>query len=429
VTRGVVFIESNTTGTGELFVRRAHALGFVPTVVAADHARYGFEGIDGIVTVHADTSDRDGLVDVVRELGERPPAAVMSTSDYFVGVAARVAERLDLASPGGEAVDRCRDKAQQREVLAAAGVPIPAFQAARSVDAALAAGTRLGLPVVCKPVVGSGSFGVRLCADAGELGDHVRRLLGAPVNERGGAIKPELLVERFVAGDEYSVEIVAGQVQAVVRKHLGAMPHFVELGHDYPAQLAATELQRLCDAARDAVRALGLTRGPCHVEARMAAGNVWIIEVNPRLAGGRIPVLVQRCGGPDLIEATIRTALGEPVDDPPAPALHGALRFVVTSGPMIAGPVAPALVGDHGSWEAQMYVAPGTAVRQHQDFRDRVGHAMACSSWADEARRSAERRAERLAQALMPTCAPGPPSAPGAPGAVIPAAASPGGAA
>lgn len=401
VTRDVVFIESNTTGTGELFVRRALELGLVPTVVAADHSRYGFDRIDGVATVRADTSDLVGLVDIVRGLSRRSLAAVLSTSDYFVGVAAHVAERLGLPSPGGEAVERCRDKARQREALAAASVPIPAFRAAWSVDAALAAGRQLGFPVVCKPAVGSGSFGVRLCADAGELGDHAQRLLDSPVNERGAAIAPELLVEQFVTGDEYSVEIINARVQAVVRKRLGPVPHFVEIGHDYPARLAEAQRRRLCDAVLDAVRALGLGTGPCHVEARVAASAVWIIEVNPRLAGGRIPVLVERSAGPDLIEAVIRTALGEHVADPPAPALHGALRFVVAQRPSTAATVAPQLVGDHGSWEAQMYVARGTAVRPRGDFRDRVGHVIAWSSSAGEARRTAEQRAACLAQTLV----------------------------
>lgn len=401
VTSDVVFIESNTTGTGELFVRRALALGLVPTVVAADHARYGFERIDGVATACADTSDLDSLADVVGGLSRRPLAAVLSTSDYFVGVAAHIAERLGLPSPGAEAVERCRHKVLQHEALAAANVPMPAFRAARSATAAVAAGRRLGLPIVCKPAVGSGSFGVRLCADADELGDHARRLLDAPVNERGAAITPVVLVEQFVTGDEYSVEIVAGHVQAVVRKRLGAMPHFVEIGHDYPAQLPEPQLRQLCDVAVDAVRALGLTHGPCHVEARIAADAAWIIEVNPRLAGGRIPMLIARSGGADLIEATIRTALGEPVAEPAVAALHGALRFVLAKQPSTVGPIAADLVGDHGPWQAQMYVTAGTTVRSRGDFRDRVGHAIACSSSATEARRSAEHQAQCLGQALV----------------------------
>ncbi|MDX6705396.1 MAG: hypothetical protein QOI48_1242 [Solirubrobacteraceae bacterium] len=405
VTRHVVFIESNTSGTGELFARRALELDLAPTVIAADHSRYDFDSIDGVATITADTADVVGLTALVRRLSRRagPIVAVMSTSDYFVGRAADVARRLGLASPDPDAIERCRDKTRQRGILAAAGVPSPEFRSATSMPDALVMARQLGYPVVCKPAVGSGSVGVRLCADPDELGEHVQRLLGSAVTERGAAVKREVLLEQFVAGDEYSIEIVGERIQAVVRKRLGAQPHFVEVGHDYPAQLPERAAQQLTRAACDAVRALALADGPTHVEARMGSAGVRIIEVNPRLAGGRIPVLVQRSGGADLIAATILTALGEPVAEPPDVTLHGALRFVVASGASVAGHVASQLVGDHGWWEAAMYVAPGTVVQQRQDFRDRVGHAIACCPSADEAEQAAASRAARLATTLIPT--------------------------
>ncbi len=408
MTRRVVFVESNTTGTGELFARRALALDLAVSVVAADHARYRFGDIAGVQTITADTADTAGLTSLVGALGTRtaPVAAVMSTSDHFVGVAAAVATRLLLDGPRPDAIERCRDKRLQHRCLAAAGVPTPQSQSATSVRDALAAAEELGYPVICKPNVGSGSVGVRLCAHREELRGHAGRLLASATNERGAAIMPVVLLEEFIAGDEYSIEIVDGAVQAVIRKHLGATPHFVEIGHDYPATPGEGVAERLCAVAQDAVAALGLTCGPSHVEARTAPGGVRIIEVNPRLAGGRIPVLVHRCGGPDTIEATIRAALGEAPRSPVRAMLHGALRFVVVSQCSVAGRVAPSRLGEHGGWEAEMYVAAGARLQPHGDFRDRVGHVLACGPSGEQAQHIATQRAADLAATLVPAIDP-----------------------
>ena len=93
------------------------------------------------------------------------PAGVTSSSEYSVATAAEAARALGLPHPDPDAVRDCRDKPTQRRRLAAAGLPGPAFGAAGSAAAAVAAAARVGYPVVVKPVSGSGSIGVRRCAD------------------------------------------------------------------------------------------------------------------------------------------------------------------------------------------------------------------------------------------------------------------------
>ena len=46
----------------------------------------------------------------------------------------------------------------------------------------------------------------------------------------------EVLIEEYLQGPEYSVEIFGGEIIGITRKYLSREPYFVEIGHDFPAQ-------------------------------------------------------------------------------------------------------------------------------------------------------------------------------------------------
>ncbi|KOG91052.1 hypothetical protein ADK38_05305, partial [Streptomyces varsoviensis] len=284
------FLESNTTGTGRQFCAAAAARGMRPVLLARDPARYPYAAEDRIETLVLDTGDADA----VREACERLAAGaglagVASSSEYFVAPAARVAAKLGLPAADGDAVARCRRKDAQRGLLAAAGVPSPAYQSVGEVAEAVGAAREIGYPVVLKPVSGSGSVGVRLCRDADETRRWAEELLSRTGDERGTPVPRRLLVEAAVEGPEFSVETFDTDVVAVVGKHLGPEPHFVETGHDVPAAVPEDVRAALADTAVRALAALGLGWGAAHTELRWSASGPVVIEVNPRLAGGMIP--------------------------------------------------------------------------------------------------------------------------------------------
>ena len=63
--KALVFVESNTSGTGALFVRVAREMGFRPVLVSANPGRYAFvhapgaaEGAHGALRVRVDAMAR-----------------------------------------------------------------------------------------------------------------------------------------------------------------------------------------------------------------------------------------------------------------------------------------------------------------------------------------------------------------------------------
>ncbi|MGV9457318.1 ATP-grasp domain-containing protein [Streptomyces sp. NPDC003635] len=401
----LLLVESNTTGTGRQFAQRARALGAEPVLVSADPARYPYVAEDGLRTVVVDTSDTEALWAVV---GELEPAGVLSSSEYYIATAARLAARLGLPGPSAAAVRACRDKSVQRRVLAEAGVPVPRFTTVLDTAEAIAAAQWLGGPVVVKPVQGSGSLGVRLCRTVVEVTAHARELLSATVNERGLGTPSVALVEQYLTGPEFSVEVFGEEAVVTVAKHVGAPPVFVETGHDVPAVLPVSEAAALVDSAVHAVKALGLGWAAAHVELRLDGGVARVIEVNPRLAGGMIPELVRRALGVDLVEAQVRAGLGLPVDLTGTPGAAGAasIRFLTADADAVLGDTGAAEAAARavpGVVDAAVYRADGARVGPAEDFRGRLGHAIATGSVPGESGRRAAKACDfGLATALEP---------------------------
>jgi biotin carboxylase len=411
----IVLVESNTTGTGREFCRRAQALGLHPVVLAADPARYPYLDQDAVAHARVDTDDDAAVLAAVRGVsGQAPVVGVTSSSEYFVARAARAARHLGLPAPDPDRVQECRDKRRQRRLLAdsPAGRAGPGFEEVVDPAQAAAAAARLGPRVVVKPVQGSGSVGVRCCDTPDEARDHAAELLARTTDERGRPTPGAVLVESFLTGPEFSIEVFDGVVVAVVEKEVGPLPYFVEMGHVVPpdpAALGGAGLDAVAGAALDAVAALGLQWGPVHVEVRLTSGGPAVVEVNPRLAGGLIPVLVRLVHGVDLVEAVVRRAAGMP----PAVARAGtttaaAIRFALADRRGVVSGVdglTDAALG-LGVVEVGALLPPGRPIRLDHSFQDRFAYAVATAPEAQAARLRATDAAGRMALRLVPSSDP-----------------------
>lgn len=386
----IVFVESNTSGTGRLFVQAARGMGYHPVLVTARPEKYAYLSQPGAPEViRVPRADEETVLAAIRErLEGGRVAGITSSSEYFIGTAAALAARMGLPGPNAARIREARDKSRQRELLAAAGVPVPAFRVVHGAEEAAAAAREVGFPAVVKPVAGSGSVGVRACADAAEAEAHARAVLASADAGDG-----RLLVESLVPGDEYSVEMFSGRVVGITRKHLGRLPHFVEAGHDYPAAAPEPVARALAETVVLATRVLGLEWGPLHWELRVHEGRAVPIEVNPRLAGGFIPELVRHAQGVDLILQTVRLVAGQPAELEPRHHRNASIRFLFApaAGRLSAVEGADAARAQPGVVDVSLYRSPGDELALHGDFRDRIGHVVACVDGFAAACQAAER--------------------------------------
>lgn len=333
----IVFIESNTTGTGRIAVERRLAQGDRVTFVTRSREKYPFltAPAPNLDIVDLETNDTDSVAAAVAGLARDVPVdAILTFSDFYVDIVAEVAARLGFRYLDPRAARTCRNKPLTRQALRSAGLPTPEFHRVRSPEEARDLGETMRFPCVVKPPADSSSYGVRIVRDIAELQEQVRALGAETANVRGQKLDGSVLVESYVEGAEYSVETVTlpggpTRVIGITDKYLGPPPHFVETGHDFPSAAPPAVREALETAVEAALAAVGFDFGPAHTEVRWTAAGPVIIEINPRLAGGMIPELVRYATGIDLLDALFELLLGG------TPALHpsrndtAAVRFLM----------------------------------------------------------------------------------------------------
>ncbi len=266
------------------------------------------------------------------------PAGVVNCSESCLETAARLACVYGLPGPRLVTVQRCRDKIVMGERLASAGIPQARRQVVTSPDEAEAAAEAVGLPVVLKPSTGVASLFTVRCETAAELRARLREFTAqisvrtpAPLRQMCG----RWLVEQYLDGPAFSVEsLVTGDTVehiAVCEKGPVTGPFFREIGHSTPPRLAPGAVSELTEIAARAIRALGIDWAVTHAEFKFAsagaagasggsggsspraytAGDPHMLEIAARMGGGSIRQVVRLATGVDLVELTLRLALGQ----------------------------------------------------------------------------------------------------------------------
>nr|ADN26255.1 fusion protein containing a PLP-dependent cysteine synthase and an argininosuccinate lyase [Streptomyces coeruleorubidus]ADN65352.1 diaminoacid synthase/ligase fusion protein [Streptomyces coeruleorubidus] len=380
----LVFVESNTTGTGMLALARARDLGLAPVLLTSRPSRYPGIGEADCEIIRCDTNSADTLAAALRaHFAPDEVAGITTTSEFYLEAAASLAASLGLPGNPPAAVGACRRKSATRRLLADAGLPQPVSMPVTRVAEVPGAVAATGLPCVVKPASDSASTGVLLCTSVEQAQEHAAKLLAITHNVREQAVPPEVLVEELVQGPEFSVETIfvdaALHLVGITRKSVSPPPSFVELRHAFPASLDEAESREIEQVVRAAIQAIGLRHGACHTELRLTAAGPTIIEINARLAGGMIPELIRLAGGPDLLTQQLRAAAGMAVELPRGALTPTGVAFITSSaeGRLASLDGVESARQSAGVAEVQIARRPGDPVRPATDAYDRIGYIIA----------------------------------------------------
>lgn len=403
--RALILIEGHKT-SGLPYVQAAKRLGLHTINLVADPGCYDYLATEQVDTIRVDTNDLDSLIRECSGLrATYDIAGITGFADFDESASATVAKlcrHLDLPGPNPVSIERSCDKLSQRQLLAHSGVPVPAYRLVADAAEAESCAAQIGLPVIVKPAVGSGSSGVRLCRDADELVEHITYLLGGKHVWRSS---PKILVEEFAQGPFYSVEIMENQVVGIVAADFGAPPHFVFRQTIFPAPLSADEHERISDVSLSCLRALGLGWGPTNIELRWAKRGPIVIEVNPRLAGALEPQLVYLAYGIDLITEHLKLVIGQECDLRGRHSQTAAARFLIPDHDgildWINGDDRAAAVS--GVIETKLYVEPKMPIVRKGDYRDWIGHILAVSPSLAKTEAILQRAADLIHWSITPT--------------------------
>lgn len=313
--RRVMLLVPRETYRAADFLTAANQLG-VDLVIGSDGALP--LGMHPVIRV--DPNDLPGSIDrIVRSSG--PLDAVVAVDTPMLAVAAAVAHRIGLPHNPVEAVMAAMDKAAQRSLWAAAGVPQPAYRlitAGSDERAVISAAAELAFPCVVKAVSLSGSRGILRVDTPAEAADAVRRIRRV-LAEAGRPDSEPLLIEEYVPGLEISIDAlltdgVATVVAVFDKPEMPDGPTFEETMLICPARLADETLATSVQVAERAAGTIGLRHGPIHAELRIDARHgderPTMLEIAARSIGGLCSRALRFADTMSLEAMVLRNALG-----------------------------------------------------------------------------------------------------------------------
>lgn len=261
------------------------------------------------------TTDLNGVLSLAKAL--KIDGIVAYASDPAAPTAAYVAEKLGLPGNPYESVKILTEKDKFREFLSSHGFKTPKAKGYFLYEEASKDISEFTFPVMVKPVDSSGSKGVVKIFSPDGLKAAVDEALSY---SRGKRFIVEEFIEKKgyqVSGDGFSVngKLVFTSYGNELYSGKGVRD-YVALGEFWPSLLTAEQKKKVDDELQRLITALGMKTSAYNIEVIIDKDdNVHVLELGPRNGGSYIPQLIEYATGVDLIDYTIKAALGEDCSD------------------------------------------------------------------------------------------------------------------
>lgn len=261
------------------------------------------------------TTNKEGVLALAQELGI--DGIVAYASDPAAPTAAYVSDKLHLPGNPYDSVRILTEKDLFRAFLQENGFTCPKAHGYENYQLAIEHASEFEYPVIVKPVDSSGSKGVVKVLD--QTG------FAAAAQEAGSYSRSgRVIVERFiqkkgyqVSGDGFTVDgkLVFSSFGNELYSGKG-LREYVALGEFWPSLLTEGQLQKVRDELQSILTALHMRTSAYNFEVILDESDTpYVIEIGPRNGGSYIPQLIKYATGVDLVDFTIRAALGEDCSD------------------------------------------------------------------------------------------------------------------
>lgn len=262
------------------------------------------------------TTDKESVLKLAKE--EEIDGVLAYASDPAAPTAAYVAEKLGLQGNPYESVEILCNKDKFRKFLAEHNFCTPKAKGYETVESALNALQKnyFKYPLIVKPVDSSGSKGVGKIECYAEAEEKLKYAFSF---SRCKKIIVEEYVEKFgyqIAGDGLSIN---GKLvfRYFANDHFNpkCINPFVPISASFPYNMPAeihnkihSEIQRLLDA-------LCMQTTTYNFDIRIDQDyQVYLMEVAPRDGGNYIPDVIRYATGVDLVECSVKAAMGEKIE-------------------------------------------------------------------------------------------------------------------
>ncbi|PRQ05096.1 ATP-grasp domain-containing protein [Enhygromyxa salina] len=261
---------------------------------------------------------------------------VLTNWEPTVLLAARLRERWGVPGMSVDAVTGFRDKQLMKERVAAAGVRVPKServvrQSAADTDSVRAAASRIGLPLIIKPIAGAGSADTYSCRDQAQLDAAIEATRHVQ----------DLSVEEYIEGEEFTYDTICVDGQPVYENVAQYLPKPLEArSHEWISPVIITvrdmhqaKIQNGVALGRQVLKALGMGDGFTHMEwFYTPKGEAVFGEIGCRPGGARLVDQMNYTGDVDLFREWARASCWKAFEAPTARKYNTGIVFKRAKG-------------------------------------------------------------------------------------------------
>ena len=257
------------------------------------------------------TTDKEAVFELAK--GLNLDAVVCYASDPAAPTAAYVCEKLGFPTNPYESVMILSNKDTFRKFLKDHNFCVPYTEDYTDLDSMKRNAHNFHFPVMVKPVDCSGSKGINKIYSASEYDYAFSDAM------RYSRCK-KLVVEEFIEKEGYQVSGDGFSVNGkLVFRCFGnefysnnGIKEYVPLGECWPSVLPNKTQAKIPNELQRLITELGMKTGAYNIEVILDKNeNVYILELGARNGGSLIPQITQYATGIDMVEYTIKAALGE----------------------------------------------------------------------------------------------------------------------
>ena len=272
-TRGLAEVGAQVYGVGEM-----------PVAALPDKVKRYLHDYVQLPGMMDEERARGRLIELAQAIGAD---RVETLWEPLVLLAASVREAVGVPGMDRDTALGFRDKPIMKERLAAAGVRVPRFARAHTVDGVLEAARAIGYPVVLKPVAGAGTADTWRVDDEGQAQAKLATMSHVA----------EVSIEEFIDGSEFTYDVVAIDGKAVFESVTQYHPPPLQgrtIQWISPAQITVRDpyipaLEVGIALGRQVLEALRMGTGFAHMEwFKNRQGEAVFSEIACRSGGGKL---------------------------------------------------------------------------------------------------------------------------------------------
>lgn len=259
---------------------------------------------------HVDTTDFEGVLAVAKS--EQVSGVLAACTDVAVPTAAYVAESLGLPGQPLRSAQVLTSKVEFRRFLASNGFPTPQAHPV-TLGSGIPDGLFTSRAWLLKPDRSSGSKGVFIVNSEQVFQTRLPETIAFSPNRAG-------VLEEFIVGHQGTCEGVLRDgdiaVSFVLDRQTAPPPYATTVGHRLPSVLSERDCGRLLELITRVFHKLNIREAVFDCDFVAAAGEVFLLEISPRVGGNSITKVLRQAAGFDLMEFAIRQACGEKPQPP-----------------------------------------------------------------------------------------------------------------